>query len=117
MLLLIVAAMLTTKTLLLLIFVNIILIQMLFPVIHGISLNDSSRDCFYNGYDLYMLAAANSESDLPLFPLTFPSSLYKIKKLLYTSQTVSITMLKSFFLQNIYSVLIFSYMPPGNMIY
>ena len=28
---------------------------------------DSSRDCFYHGYDLYMLVASNSESDLPLF--------------------------------------------------
>ena len=35
---------------------------------------DSSRDCFYNGYDLYMLVAANSESDLPLFPLLHPAS-------------------------------------------
>lgn len=35
---------------------------------------DSSRDCFYSGYDLYMLVAANSESDLPLFPLLHPVS-------------------------------------------
>ena len=35
---------------------------------------DSSRDCFYHGYDLYMLVAANSESDLPLFPLLNPAS-------------------------------------------
>lgn len=35
---------------------------------------DSSRDCFYSGYDLYMLVAANSESDLPLFPLLNPAS-------------------------------------------
>lgn len=35
---------------------------------------DSSRDCFYSGYDLYMLVAANSESDLPLFPLLHPAS-------------------------------------------
>ena len=35
---------------------------------------DSSRDCFYNGYDLYMLVAANSESDLPLFSLLHPAS-------------------------------------------
>lgn len=32
----------------------------------------SSRDCFYHGYDLYMLVAANSESDLPIFPLLNP---------------------------------------------
>ena len=30
---------------------------------------DSSRDSYYHGYDLYMLVAANSESDLPIFPL------------------------------------------------
>lgn len=35
---------------------------------------DSSRDCFYHGYDLYMLIAANSESDLPVFPLLNPAS-------------------------------------------
>lgn len=30
---------------------------------------DSSRDRFYHGYDLYMLVASDSESDLPVFPL------------------------------------------------
>ena len=35
---------------------------------------DSSRDCFYHGYDLYMIVAANSESDLPIFPLLNPAS-------------------------------------------
>ena len=35
---------------------------------------DSSRDCFYHGYDLYMLVAANSETDLPIFPLLNPAS-------------------------------------------
>lgn len=35
---------------------------------------DSSRDCFYFGYDLYMLVVANSESDLPVFPLLNPTS-------------------------------------------
>ena len=35
---------------------------------------DSSRDCFYHGYDLYMMVAANSESDLPIFPLLNPAS-------------------------------------------
>lgn len=28
---------------------------------------DSSRDCYYHGYDLYMLVASDSESDLPVF--------------------------------------------------
>lgn len=35
---------------------------------------DSSRDCFYHGYDLYMLVASDSESDLPVFPLLNPAS-------------------------------------------
>lgn len=35
---------------------------------------DSSRDCFYHGYDLYMLTASDSESDLPVFPLLNPAS-------------------------------------------
>lgn len=35
---------------------------------------DSSRDCFYSGYDLYMLVASDSESDLPVFPLLNPAS-------------------------------------------
>ena len=29
---------------------------------------DSSRDCYYHGYDFYMLVASDSESDLPIFP-------------------------------------------------
>lgn len=35
---------------------------------------DSSRDCFYHGYDLYMMVASDSESDLPIFPLLAPAS-------------------------------------------
>ncbi len=35
---------------------------------------DSSRDCWYHGYDLYMLVASDSESDLPVFPLFNPAS-------------------------------------------
>lgn len=35
---------------------------------------DSSRDCFYHGYDLYMIVASDSESDLPIFPLLNPAS-------------------------------------------
>ena len=35
---------------------------------------DSSRDCWYHGYDLYMLLASDSESDLPVFPLLNPAS-------------------------------------------
>ena len=35
---------------------------------------DSSRDCFYRGYDLYMIVASDSDSDLPVFPLLNPAS-------------------------------------------
>ncbi len=35
---------------------------------------DSSRNCFYSGYDLYLLTASDSQSDLPLFPLLAPAS-------------------------------------------
>ena len=37
---------------------------------------DSSRDCFYHGYDLYMIVASDSESDLPVFPLFNPASMH-----------------------------------------
>ncbi len=39
---------------------------------------DSSRDCFYHRYDLYILVASDSESDLPIFPL-LSQSLFGIK--------------------------------------
>ena len=35
---------------------------------------DSSRDYFHHGYDLYMIVASDSESDLPIFPLLNPAS-------------------------------------------
>lgn len=35
---------------------------------------DSSRNCFYHGYDLYILVSSNSESDLPVFPILGPAS-------------------------------------------
>ena len=35
---------------------------------------DSSRHRFYYGYDLYMLTAADSKNDLPVFPLLGPGS-------------------------------------------
>ena len=34
---------------------------------------DSHRDRYYFGYDLYMLTASDSESDLPVFPLLGPA--------------------------------------------
>ena len=35
---------------------------------------DPHRDCYYFGYDLYMLTAADSENDLPIFPFLSPAS-------------------------------------------
>jgi hypothetical protein len=45
---------------------------------------DSSRDCFYHGYDLYMLVASDSESDLPVFPLLSPASKHDSHGFLHT---------------------------------
>lgn len=45
---------------------------------------DSSRECFYHGYDLYMLTAANSVNDLPVFPLLGPASRHDSHGFLYT---------------------------------
>jgi hypothetical protein len=44
---------------------------------------DSSRDRFYHGYDLYMLTAANSDNDLPIFPLLSPASRHDSHGFLY----------------------------------
>ena len=45
---------------------------------------DSSRDCWYHGYDLYMLVASDSESDLPVFPLLSPASKHDSHGFLHT---------------------------------
>ena len=45
---------------------------------------DSSRNCFYHGYDLYMLTASDSESDLPVFPLLSPASRHDSHGFCYT---------------------------------
>ena len=45
---------------------------------------DSSRERFYHGYDLYMLTAANSENDLPIFPLLGPASRHDSHGFLHT---------------------------------
>lgn len=45
---------------------------------------DSSRHRFYYGYDLYMLTAADSRSDLPVFPLLGPASRHDSFGLCYT---------------------------------
>lgn len=44
---------------------------------------DSSRERFYFGYDLYMLVASDSESDLPVFPLFGPASRHDSHGFLY----------------------------------
>ncbi len=45
---------------------------------------DSSRSCFYHGFDLYMLVASDSESDLPVFPLLNPASRHDSHAFLHT---------------------------------
>lgn len=35
---------------------------------------DSSRSLYFNGYNLYLLTAADSSNDLPIFPLLVPAS-------------------------------------------
>ncbi|WP_125143803.1 hypothetical protein [Clostridium transplantifaecale] len=45
---------------------------------------DSSRDCWYHGYDLYMLVASDSESDLPVFPLLNSASKHDSHSFLHT---------------------------------
>ena len=44
---------------------------------------DSHRNRFYFGYDLYMMTAADSESDLPLFPFLSPASRHDSHGFLY----------------------------------
>jgi hypothetical protein len=45
---------------------------------------DSSRDCYYHGYDLYILVASDSESDLPVFPLLSCASKHDSHGFLHT---------------------------------
>lgn len=45
---------------------------------------DSSRHRFYYGYDLYMMTAADSDSDLPVFPLLNRASMHDSFGLCYT---------------------------------
>ncbi len=44
---------------------------------------DSHRNRYYFGYDLYMLTASDSESDLPIFPLLGPASRHDSLGFLY----------------------------------
>lgn len=45
---------------------------------------DSSRKCNYHGYHLYMLAASDSESDLPVFAMLNPASTHDSHGFLHT---------------------------------
>ena len=45
---------------------------------------DSSRHLFYYGYDMYMFTAADSENDLPVFPLLNRASMHDSFGLCYT---------------------------------
>ena len=45
---------------------------------------DSSRHKFYYGYDLYMMTAADSDNDLPIFPLLNRASMHDSFGLCYT---------------------------------
>jgi len=49
---------------------------------------DSSRDCFYSGYDLYTLVASGSDNDLPVFPLLHPASRHDSHAFLYSYFTM-----------------------------
>ena len=44
---------------------------------------DSHRNCYYFGYDLYMLTASDSDNDLPVFPLPGPASRHDSHGFLY----------------------------------
>jgi len=49
---------------------------------------DSSRSCFYSGYDLYTLVSSDSESDLPIFPLLHPASRHDSHAFIYSFFTM-----------------------------
>ena len=49
---------------------------------------DSSRHKFYYGYDLYMMTAADSDNDLPVFPLLNRASMHDSFGLCYTYQAM-----------------------------
>ncbi len=44
---------------------------------------DSHRNCFYCGYDLYMLTTSDSVNDLPVFPFLSPASRHDSHGFLY----------------------------------
>ena len=49
---------------------------------------DSSRDCYFNGYHLYMFVASDSENDLPVFPLLERASRHDMLSFLHSFFTI-----------------------------
>lgn len=49
---------------------------------------DSSRDCYFNGYHLYMYVAADSENDLPVFPMLERASRHDMLSFLHSFFTM-----------------------------
>ena len=49
---------------------------------------DSSRDCYFNGYHLYMFVASDSHSDLPVFPLLERASRHDMLSFLHSFFTM-----------------------------
>ena len=49
---------------------------------------DSSRDCYFNGYHLYMYVAADSDNDLPVFPLLERASRHDMLSFLHSFFTM-----------------------------
>lgn len=49
---------------------------------------DSSRDCYFNGYHLYMFVASDSENDLPVFPLLERASRHDMLSFLHSFFTM-----------------------------
>lgn len=49
---------------------------------------DSSRDCYFNGYHLYMYVDADSENDLPVFPMLEHASRHDMLSFLHSFFTM-----------------------------
>ena len=49
---------------------------------------DSSRECYFNGYHLFMFVASDSHSDLPIFPLLERASRHDMLSFLHTFFTM-----------------------------
>jgi hypothetical protein len=49
---------------------------------------DSSRDCYFNGYHLYMFVASDSDNDLPIFPILERGSRHDMLSFLHSFFTM-----------------------------